>query len=284
MLVTHEVAETRQAVAAARGGGRRIGLVPTMGALHAGHASLIEAARRHDDFIVVTIFVNPTQFGPGEDFEKYPRTVEADLQRCEAAGAELVFLPTVETLYPQGFVTRVHVERLTEHLCGPFRPGHFDGVATVCAKLFNIVQPDHAYFGQKDAQQLAVIRRMVRDLDLPLEIIGCPTIRGPDGLALSSRNRYLSPAERAQATCLYRSLCTARDAIDGGERDPQAVVRQMREMVLAAGPARIAYISLVDPDELQPVARIEGPVLIALAVHIGPARLIDNLLVDPSRP
>ncbi len=282
MEIARDITTTRQAVAAARTAGLRVGFVPTMGALHRAHLSLVEAARRDCGFVAVSIFVNPTQFGPNEDYEAYPRDEAGDLAKCRQAGVDLVFLPTVEVMYPPGSATTIHVAGLTDTLCGPHRPGHFDGVATVVAKLFNIVQPDVAYFGQKDAQQLAVIRQMVRDLDFPIEIVGCPTVREPDGLALSSRNAYLSPAQRQQATCLYRALCRARELIEAGEQNPDVVVRAMRLIVEQAGPADIDYISIVDPGTLAPVDRITGPVLIALAVRIGQTRLIDNLLVDPA--
>jgi len=281
MNVARDITTTRTTIRAARQAGRRIGLVPTMGALHTGHVSLIDAARRDGTYVVVSIFVNPTQFGPGEDYLSYPRDTAGDLRICDEAGVDLVFLPAAEDMYRPDAVTRVHIAGLTDTLCGPFRPGHFDGVATVCTKLFNIVQPDVVYLGQKDAQQLAVIRRLVRDLDLPLEIVGCPTIREPDGLAMSSRNAYLSPAERRQATCLYRALCAAREQIQGGQREPAAVTGAMRQIIAESGPARIDYISVVDPESMQPVSKIEKPVLVALAVRIGPTRLIDNLLVDP---
>ncbi len=281
MQVTRDIASTRQAVAAARAAGRRIGFVPTMGALHAAHVSLMEAAGRAGDFVVVSIFVNPTQFGPGEDFEAYPRDEAGDLAACTRAGVDLVFFPTVDVMYPADAATTVHVARLTDTLCGPHRPGHFDGVATVVTKLFNIVQPDAAYFGQKDAQQLAVIRRMTRDLDMPIEIVGCPTVREPDGLAMSSRNAYLDPAQRAQATCLYRALEHARARIHAGQLSPETITAEMRAIVCGAGPCQIDYISIVDPDTMQPVPRIAGPVLVALAVRIGRTRLIDNLTVDP---
>ncbi|MGD8453701.1 MAG: pantoate--beta-alanine ligase [Phycisphaerae bacterium] len=284
MQVTRDIPRTRAAVRAARDAGRRIGFAPTMGALHAGHVSLIEAARRDDTYPVVSIFVNPTQFGPGEDYQNYPRDTAADLECCAAAGAAQVFIPAVEDMYRPDAVTTVHVVRLTDTLCGPFRPGHFTGVATVCIKLFNIIQPNVAYFGQKDYQQLAVLRRMVADLDLPLEIVGCPIVREESGLALSSRNRYLSPAERQQATCLYRGLCDVRERIHAGERDTVALLAVLRETIERAGPARIDYLSIVDPESLQPVAEVGAPVLIALAVRIGPARLIDNMLVDPAAP
>jgi len=282
MNVTRDIASTREVIAAARRAGRRIAFVPTMGALHVAHVSLIEAAKRDGNYIVVSIFVNPTQFTPGEDFGKYPRDEAGDLMTCEEAGVDLVFLPPTEEMYPPNAATSVHVGRLTDTLCGPCRPGHFDGVALVVAKLFNIVQPDAAFFGEKDFQQLAVIRWMVRDLDMPMEVVGCPTIRESDGLAVSSRNAYLREAERRQATCLYRSLCAARGLIQGGERDSAVVTEKMRGIIAEAGPADVDYISVVDPESMQPVARIERRVLIALAVRIGAARLIDNAVVDPT--
>jgi pantoate--beta-alanine ligase len=280
MQVTRDIPSTRAAIAVARRAGQRIGFVPTMGALHAGHLSLVEVARRDGVFVVASIFVNPTQFGPDEDYERYPRDTAGDLQRCADAGVALVFMPAVADMYRPDAVTAVHVAKLTETLCGPWRPGHFDGVATVVAKLFNIVQPDRAYFGRKDAQQLAIIRRMTRDLDLPVEIVGCPTVREPDGLAMSSRNAYLSADERRQALVLHRALCAARERIHGGERAAQVVTEQMRQIVNAGQPAGIDYISVVDPDTLQPVVQIAGPVLVALAVRIGHTRLIDNLTID----
>jgi pantoate--beta-alanine ligase len=281
MEVTRSIAETRRALAEVRRGGRRITFVPTMGALHVAHVSLMAAAKRDGGYLVVSIFVNPTQFPPGEDFERYPRDEAGDLKTCQQAGVELVFIPPTEEMYRQGATTTVHVAGLTDTLCGPRRPGHFDGVALVVAKLFNIVQPDVAYFGEKDFQQLQVIRRMVRDLDMAIEIIGCPTVREADGLAVSSRNAYLSQSERQQAASLYRALCDARARIRSGERDPAALSDHVRRIMDAGGPAQIDYISVVDPESMQPVERIEEPVLIALAVKIGPARLIDNLLVDP---
>jgi pantoate--beta-alanine ligase len=288
MQVTHDIPATRAAIARVREGilapARRIGFVPTMGYLHAGHVSLIEAAKRDATFVVVSIFVNPTQFGPHEDYGRYPRDTAGDLAKCEAAGVDLVFLPPVEAMYNPDASTTVHVARLTDTLCGPMRPGHFDGVATVVAKLFNIVQPDRAYFGQKDAQQLAVIRRMVRDLDMPIEIVGCPTVREPDGLAMSSRNAMLSPDERQRALALYRALTAAREMVQRGESDPHVITAEMSRIVGAARPQRVDYISLVNPEKMQPVERISGPVLVALAVRIGQTRLIDNLLVDPAGP
>lgn len=281
MQVVRTIAETRAAVAAARRSGRTIGFVPTMGYLHAGHLSLVEASTRDGCWTVVSIFVNPRQFGPNEDFDRYPRDEARDLAMCEQAGVELVFVPDARTMYAADAATTVHVAGLTDHLCGPHRPGHFDGVATVVAKLFNIVQPDRAYFGRKDAQQLAVIERMVRDLDMPLTIVGCETIREPDGLAMSSRNVNLPPDERRRALALSRALEAARAAIAAGRRDARAVEREMAAIVAAASPTRVDYISVVDADSLQPVERIEGRVLIALAVRFGGVRLIDNIRVDP---
>ncbi len=279
MIVARSIAEVRELLRAARRAARVLGLVPTMGALHAGHASLIQAARADGCFVLVSIFVNPTQFGPHEDFSRYPRPESADLAACEAADADAVFLPSVGEMYPPESYTRVRVEHLTHHLCGPFRPRHFEGVATIVCKLFNIVQPDRAYFGQKDAQQLAVIRRMVRDLNFAIEIVGCPTRREPDGLALSSRNAYLAPAERAQAACLHQALQAARAAITAGALRPEPVLAQMRRIIEDAGPARIDYISIVDADTLQPLETLRPPLLIALAVHIGKTRLIDNVSI-----
>jgi pantoate--beta-alanine ligase len=279
MNVTRDIPSTRAAIGAARHAGRRIGFVPTMGYLHAGHLSLVETARGDGTFVVASIFVNPTQFGPHEDFERYPRDTAGDLGKCKDAGVELVFMPAATDMYAPDAVTSVHVVGLTETLCGPCRPGHFDGVATIVAKLFNIVQPDVAYFGQKDAQQLAVIRRMVRDLDFPIEIIGCPIVREADGLAMSSRNALLSPDERQQALVLYRALCEAQARIAAGERNSAGLLSRMRQIVDTGRPTNVDYISLVDPETLQPVSTIEQPVLAALAVRIGSTRLIDNLVV-----
>jgi pantoate--beta-alanine ligase len=281
MQITRDIAATRQAVAEARAAGRVIGLVPTMGYLHAGHLSLVEAAKQDGTFVVVTIFVNPTQFGPHEDFDRYPRDEARDFQLCEDAGVDLVFCPDVATMYPAGAQTTVHVATLTDTLCGPHRQGHFDGVATVVTKLFNIVQADRAYFGEKDRQQLIVLQQMTRDLDLPIEVLGCPIVREPDGLAMSSRNAMLGAGERERALSLSRALFAARDAVAGGEEDVAALVKRMRQTIDAAAPTKIDYISIVDPATLQPVGRVTGPVLIALAVKIGETRLIDNVLVDP---
>ena len=257
--------------------GRRVGFVPTMGALHEGHARLIETARASGDRVIVSIFVNPLQFDRKDDLERYPRTLDADLQICERLGAEVVFVPAVDEMYPSEPRCTVTVKRLTDRLCGQFRPGHFDGVATVVTKLFEIVQPDVAYFGEKDAQQLAVIRRMVSDFNMPIQIVGVPTVRETDGLAMSSRNARLSPDERPKATALYRALREAERAIQDGERDARAVERRAAAQIPPDGSLRLEYLEVVDPVELQRVDSITGKVLIAGALWVGSTRLIDNL-------
>jgi pantoate--beta-alanine ligase len=281
MHVVRTIADAREIVAAARQAGCTIGLVPTMGYLHDGHLALIQAALREGCWTAVSLFVNPTQFGPNEDFDAYPRDEQRDLALCRAAGVALVFAPAASEMYPPDAATTVQVAGLGDHLCGPWRPGHFDGVATVVAKLFSILPADRAYFGRKDAQQLAIIRRMVGDLNLPVEVVGCDTVREPDGLAMSSRNVRLSAAERRRATALYAALCRARDAIGAGERDVAALLAEMRRIVEAAQPTQIDYLSVVDPEHLKPVKYVAGPVLIAVAVRFGGTRLIDNLTVDP---
>jgi pantoate--beta-alanine ligase len=282
-----EVAETiesvRSLVRAARGTGRKIGLVPTMGSLHMGHISLIEAAVKNGDFVVVSIFVNPTQFGPDEDLENYPRPVEADLEICRKAGVDVVFAPAPEQMYPAENLAWVKVERLTEPLCGRGRPVHFRGVTTVCTKLFNIVAPDIAYFGQKDAQQAIVVKRMVADLNMPLEIVICPTVREPDGLAISSRNQYLTEQQKKDAANIYRSLRECSRMIDAGATETREIIAEMRKMLQQVPPVEIEYVSIVDAETLQSVEKIAGRVLAAVAVRIGPARLIDNILVDAGK-
>jgi len=280
MQVTGKISDVRKVVSLARAEGQRIGFVPTMGALHEGHLSLIRQAKKECDFVVVSIFVNPIQFGPGEDYEQYPRPIEDDITKCRQEGVVLIFNPSANEMYPQEQLTRVYVKKLTDNLCCRFREGHFEGVTTVVTKLFNIVQPDAGYFGQKDAQQALVIRRMVADLNMPVEIKICPTIREQDGLAMSSRNRYLNEAQRKQACCLYQSLCKAREMIRSGERDSGNIIKQISNIIKNAGPCEIDYISIVDIDTIEDVDRITRPVLIALAVKIGPARLIDNVIVD----
>lgn len=280
MRIARTVDEIKRYCSQARGVGQRIGLVPTMGALHAGHISLIDAAAHRCEFVVVSLFVNPTQFGPGEDLDRYPRPFEEDMATCRAHGVDVVFAPTPLEMYPQEQLAWVSVEKLTEPLCGRSRPGHFRGVTTVCAKLFNIVGPDVAFFGQKDAQQALVVRRMVTDLNMPLEIAICPTVREPDGLALSSRNRYLSPQERQDALLIYRSLQACREMIQEGTTDAAQCRRRMRSIIEQAPAFKIEYISIVEAEGLTEVERIEGHVLVAVAARIGSTRLIDNILVD----
>jgi pantoate--beta-alanine ligase len=258
-----------------------VGFVPTMGALHAGHARLIETARRECQRVVVSIFVNPLQFDRDDDLRQYPRTLQHDLELCAAHGVDVVFAPTVAEMYPRPPYVTVEVSRLADHLCGRHRPGHFRGVATVVLKLFEIVQPNRAYFGQKDAQQLAVIRRMASDLDVPIAIIEVPTVREADGLALSSRNVNLSPAERVSAIVLYQALCEADRRIGSGVSDPAIVTAAAQARVPDRPGLRLEYLEIVDPDEMQPVQQITGPVRVAGALWVGGTRLIDNLLCRP---
>jgi pantoate--beta-alanine ligase len=259
----------------------RIGLVPTMGALHEGHLSLVRRARADNDTVVVSIFVNPTQFGPSEDYARYPRDPDRDLALLRDLGTDVVFMPPVEEMYPEGFDTYVQVEKLSQVLEGASRPGHFRGVATVVTKLFNIVQPHRAYFGQKDAQQLAVIRRLTRDLDLPVEVVGLPTVREPDGLAMSSRNAYLSPEERKAAPVLYRSLEAAQELWRSGVRDVSLIRQRMNEVLAAEPLARVDYVSVADAETLEELETVDRPALVSLAVRIGGTRLIDNVTLMP---
>jgi len=254
-----------------------------MGALHIGHISLIEKAAKDCDYVVVSIFVNPAQFGPNEDFEKYPRPIEADLKICEEHDVDLVFNPTPKEIYAAENLTWVNVEKLTEPLCGKSRPGHFRGVATVCAKLFNIVGSDIAYFGQKDAQQAIVIKRMIADLNIPLEIVVCPTVREPNGLAISSRNKYLSDQHRKDATLIYKSLQKCQEMINTGVTDCQKIISEMQKILQQVPSIKIEYISIVNAETLQNLDQITGKVLTAVAAKIGPARLIDNILIDSGR-
>ncbi len=262
-----------------RGEGQRIGCVPTMGALHDGHLSLIQRARELSDKTVVSIFVNPIQFGPKEDFQSYPRPLEKDLTLCQEKGVDAVFLPSAEEMYPTGFQTHVQVEKLTKGLCGASRPGHFQGVTTVVTKLFNIIKPHMAIFGAKDYQQAKVIQQMVKDLNFDIQIVMAPTVREASGLALSSRNQYLSDREKVDATVLYQSLCMAASMIESGERDASAIISVMRQLIDAVQFSRIDYIEIVDAETLEPVSTIQSDVLIASAVYIGSARLIDNIVV-----
>jgi pantoate--beta-alanine ligase len=258
-----------------------VGLVPTMGFLHEGHLSLVRAARSECASVAVSIFVNPTQFGPSEDLAAYPRDLRRDLNLLSAEKVDLAWAPTVEQMYPPGYQTWIAVEEVTKPLEGSMRPGHFRGVTTVVAKLFNAVQPQRAYFGQKDAQQAAVIRQMVRDLNFPVKIVVCPIHREPDGLAMSSRNTYLGLEERQAATVLYRALSAARQAFDTGERDAEALRQAMAETILREPLARLQYVSCADPDTLQELERaISGRALLSMAVFVGKTRLIDNLILE----
>lgn len=279
--IVETIAAVRQELDRARSEGASIGLVPTMGALHEGHASLMDRARGECDVVAVSIFVNPTQFGPNEDYSRYPRPFARDLALCGERGVDLIFHPDVPEMYPSDTRTSVEVTKLDAHLCGPFRPGHFRGVATVVLKLLHIVQPAKAYFGEKDFQQLSIIRRMTEDLNLPVAIVGAPTLREPDGLALSSRNVYLQPDEREAAPLLFRSLEAARRAIEDGEDEAASAVREGERLLRSDPRIRIEYLQIVDCRELQPLERIDRPVRIAAAIWIGKTRLIDNVAAAP---
>jgi len=259
----------------------RLGLVPTMGALHDGHLSLVRTARSRSDVVAVSIFVNPTQFGPTEDFAKYPRNLESDCALLEREGVELVFAPPVDEMYPHGAVTWVVVEGMSDRLCGRSRPGHFRGVTTVVSKLFHIVEPDLAFFGQKDAAQVAIIKRMVRDLNLPVSIEVCPIVREPDGLALSSRNSYLTQDERKSAMVLYRSLMRVQEEFAKGERDAAKLVESGKKEFAQDPAVLLDYLEIVDPDSLEPEVTITKPVLVAVAAVLGKTRLIDNITLHP---
>ena len=278
MRVLEKICEMRDASRASNRDGRRLGLVPTMGALHEGHLSLVRAARAACDVVIVSIFVNPTQFGPKEDFSRYPRSFERDCRMLEAESIDVVFAPSVEEMYPPGSITWVEVAGLSDKLDGKSRPGHFRGVATVVAKLFRIVDPEAAFFGQKDAAQLAIIRRMVRDLNFPIEIVGCPIIREPDGLAMSSRNAYLSSQERQSARVLSRSLGEVENAFRAGENRIAALI-ELGTKTLAAEPGvRVDYLEIVHPDTLEPAATPDRS-LAAVAAFVGTTRLIDNVVL-----
>lgn len=279
MRLAKRIAEVRAATQRTRRQGRKIALVPTMGAIHEGHLSLVRRARELSDFVAASIFVNPLQFGPHEDFERYPRDLARDCQLLEREGVELLFAPSVEELYPRGFSTYVEVKGLSDKLEGRSRPGHFRGVTTVVLKLFNIFSPDLALFGQKDAQQAIIIKRMARDLDLPVEIVVCPTVREADGLACSSRNLYLSAEERRAATVLHRALRQAEKIIASGEQSSAKIIEGMRGIIEAEPLARIDYIAVTDLDRLEPCEVVSGGALISLAVFIGNTRLIDNAVV-----
>ena len=281
MRLVRAIKEMRDYSEGASARGQRLSLVPTMGALHEGHLSLVRAAREKSSVVVVSIFVNPTQFGPNEDFAKYPRRVETDCGLLEKQQVDVVFAPSAEEIYPNGATTWVTVEGMSERLCGKSRPGHFRGVTTVVAKLFNIIEPDAAFFGQKDAAQVAIIRQMVRDLNMPVSIEVCPIVREPDGLALSSRNAYLNSEERKVALVLYRSLLKAQQLFVTGERDPAKLIGAGKQEFAKEPAARLDYFEVVDPDSLEPVLTITKPALAAVAAFLGSTRLIDNILLDP---
>jgi pantoate--beta-alanine ligase len=283
MKLVTTVNDTRAAVRDAKREGKRVGLVPTMGALHAGHISLVRAAKARCNFVAASIFVNPTQFGPKEDYSKYPRTLEADREKLEAEGVDLVFAPATEEMYQPGATTFVNVDEISERLDGRSRPGHFRGVATVLAKLFHILEPDVAFFGQKDAAQVAIIRRMVRDLMFPIEIVVAPIVREADGLALSSRNVYLSPEERRQALVLSRALREIESQHLAGEQDSKKMIEAARVVFATEPSVRVDYIALVDPETLEDVVTTAAGTLAAVAAFVGTTRLIDNVILDQNR-
>lgn len=281
MNIYHTIKETKEQINAWRKEGLSIGFVPTMGYLHEGHLSLIQKARSENEKVVVSIFVNPTQFGPNEDFNSYPRDLKSDAALCEKGGVDLIFNPDSEELYPEHFCTFVDMEKVTKELCGKSRPIHFRGVCTVVNKLFNITTPDRAYFGQKDAQQLAVIRRMVQDLNMDVEIIGCPIVRETDGLAKSSRNTYLNAEERQAALILSKAVFTAeRLIVEDGERDTEKLITELKVMIQSEPLAKIDYIEVVDSSSIEKITHIHGSVLVAIAVFIGKTRLIDNIICE----
>lgn len=278
--VLSTVDETRAQVKEWKKQGLTVGLVPTMGFLHEGHQSLIKKAVEENDKVVVSVFVNPIQFAPNEDLETYPRDLEADKKLCDSTGADLIFHPTPDEMYPDGFSTHIQMDNLTKELCGKTRPTHFGGVCTVVGKLFNIVKPDKAYFGQKDAQQLAIIKRMVRDLNFDLEVVGCPIIREPDGLAKSSRNTYLSADERKAALILSKSIELGKELVASGEKNAQTIIKAMTDKINTEPLARIDYVNVVDALNIEPIDVIKGETLVAIAVYIGKTRLIDNFIIS----
>ncbi|MBQ5430985.1 MAG: pantoate--beta-alanine ligase [Lachnospiraceae bacterium] len=280
MIKASTIAEVKKYVKECKKTGKTIGLVPTMGFLHEGHGSLIKRARKENDIVIVSDFVNPTQFGPNEDLEAYPRDFDADCKLCESLGADLIFHPTPEEMYGKTNYSKVHVEKLTAGLCGAVRPVHFDGVCSVVTKLFNISEADRAYFGQKDAQQLAVVSRMVADLNYNIEIVGCPIIREEDGLAKSSRNTYLTKEQRAAAPILHKALAKAEEQALAGEKDAKKLCAQITEVINSEPLAKIDYVEAVDWEELQHTDVIDGKTLFAIAVYIGKVRLIDNFIVE----
>lgn len=280
MQVIHSIADMQSLAMNLESKGRHIGLVPTMGALHAGHVSLIEAARKKCDEVVVSIFVNPTQFGPNEDFSKYPRTLEADLQACEKAGADIVFAPAADEIYPKAYSTYVNEEHISKPLCGQSRPGHFRGVTTVVAKLFNIVRPEFAFFGQKDAQQVAVIRKMVADLHFRIDVVSCPIVREADGLAMSSRNRYLSTIQRQDALSLSQAIFNAKKMVEAGTRSTDRVIAETTHILGQRRRVRLIYAQIVDCDTMEAMKEIvPGRSLLAIAAWVDEVRLIDNIVL-----
>jgi pantoate--beta-alanine ligase len=284
MIVLERIADLRALCEAARHEGKSVGLVPTMGYFHEGHRSLMRVARADHDVVVVTVFVNPLQFAAHEDLDGYPRDLAGDTGAAEAEGVDVLFTPSLAEMYPEPARTTVHVDGLTAGLCGGARPAHFDGVTTVVTKLFSFVGPSTAYFGRKDAQQLAVVRRMVADLNLPVDVIGCPLVREPDGLAMSSRNAYLSPDERRAATVLSRSLRTAADAVVAGERDAAAITRMIEAAVAGEPRVELEYAEVRHGPDLTTSTRLDGEVLVAVAAKVGPARLIDNVTITITGP
>ncbi|MGI6084243.1 MAG: pantoate--beta-alanine ligase [Acetivibrionales bacterium] len=280
MITLYTVQEVRKEIKSWSGHGFTIGFVPTMGYLHDGHVSLIQKARIENDKVVVSIFVNPIQFGPNEDYERYPRDLERDREICEKAGADLIFAPSAAEMFPSENLTFIYVSKLGDYLCGARRPGHFRGVCTIVTKLFNIVKPNRAYFGEKDFQQLAIIRQMTRDLCFDTQIVTCPTIRESDGLALSSRNSYLYGTERSAARVIPESLNLARETMNGGERDSAMIKRIILQNISAEPLAKVDYIEIVDALHLQPIPRIDRPAIVAVAVFIGTTRLIDHFLFE----
>lgn len=280
MRVIEKISDMKEVIRSNKALGKTIGFVPTMGYLHEGHLSLMKKSVEANDLTVISIFVNPTQFGPNEDFEKYPRNIERDLQLAESVGVDVVFAPSVAEMYPDNYKTYVNVEDITNVMCGLSRPGHFRGVTTVVNKLFNIVEPDKAYFGQKDAQQVVVLKKMVRDLNMNLEIVTCPIIREPDGLAMSSRNVYLSEEERSAALILSKSLFEVEEMIKKGEKSRETVVKYLIDRIKSEKLADIDYVEVVNTESLGQVEKLEGSILVALAVRFGKTRLIDNVVVE----
>jgi len=279
MKVVKKIKDAKKIIKTVKTKGKVVGFIPTMGALHQGHLSLIRRAKAKCDYVTVSIFVNPTQFGPGEDYRHYPRNEKQDLRLARQEKVDLIFAPGVSDIYPDEQLSVVEVRKIQDRLCGRFRPGHFQGVATIVTKLFNIIQPDIAFFGQKDAQQAQVIKKMVKDLNMDIKIEISPIIREEDGLAMSSRNAYLSPRERKAATILYKSLKMARDLIKNGEKKADKIIKKMRQLISKESKARIDYIEIVDPQSLSAVKTIKKEVLVTLAIWIGEARLIDNIKV-----